>query len=212
MSYQLTQYTADGNVDQTIVLDGNIFNDEYINYDLIHEFVLLQQANMRQSPAHTKTRWDVSYSGRKLFRQKGNGTGRTWSLKSPTKRHGGIAFGPRNVINRNKKMPLKMRKLALKGILTLKAKDNELVWLNDFPYTEIKTKNASTVLKNLKLDNKKTLVVIPEKTEILVKSFRNLPKAKYLLANYLNPLDLLSYKNILIVWDSLQQISRRLSK
>lgn len=114
MSYQLTQYLADGTVDQTVSLDQNVFNDDYINHDLIHEFVLLQQANMRQSPAHTKTRGDVSYSGRKLFRQKGNGTGRTGSLKSPTKRHGGVAFGPRNVTNWTKKMPLKMRKLALK--------------------------------------------------------------------------------------------------
>jgi large subunit ribosomal protein L4 len=207
MSYQLTQYLADGTVDQTVSLDQNVFNDDYINHDLIHEFVLLQQANMRQSPAHTKTRGDVSYSGRKLFRQKGNGTGRTGSLKSPTKRHGGVAFGPRNVTNWTKKMPLKMRKLALKWILTLKAKDNELVWLSDFPYTDIKTKNAYTVLKNLKLDTRKTLVVIPEKTDTLVKSFRNLPKAKYLLVHYLNPLDLLSYKHILIFNGSLEKLS-----
>jgi large subunit ribosomal protein L4 len=114
-----------------------------------------------------------------------------------------------------KKCLSKMRKLALKWVSNTQS---ERQWISltitIFPMTlTSKTKNAyQTVLKNLKLEHtRKTLVVIPEKTDILVKSFKNLPNAKYLLANYLNPVDLLSYKNVIIMNGSLQKMSEWLN-
>ncbi len=206
MSYKLDIFNVKGEKVKTIDLSEKIFNDENINEDLIHEFVVMQLANARHPIAHTKTRGEVAYSGRKLYRQKWTGNARVWDAWSPIRRKWGVAFGPRNERNFSKDMPKKQRRKALFWALTLKAKDNEIIGLESFPYNEIKTKNAVNVLKNLNLYSEKTLVVIPRKDEVVIKSFRNIPTVKYLIVDYINPYDLLTHKKILFFEEAIKKL------
>lgn len=187
-------------------LNDKIFNDDNVNNSLLHEFILMQQSNLRNPIAHVKTRWEVSRSWKKLFRQKWSGRARAWDAKSPIRRWGWQSFWPRNTANFIKDMPKKMRRKALFWALSLKAKDQELLCLNKYSATEIKTKNAVEVLWNLWLGWEKVLFVIPWSNEILIKSFRNIDRVKYVIVDYINPYDLLTYKKVLFIEDSLDKL------
>ncbi len=204
--YKIPVYDINGKKIKDLNLNEVVFNDENINNDLIHEFIVMQQANARQANAHTKNRWEVTCSGKKLFRQKGTWRARVGDAWSPIRRKGWVAFGPRNNRNYEKDMPKKMRRKALFGALTMKARDNEILGLDKYPYEAIKTKDAFEALKNLWLADTKTLFVIPENNEVLVKSFRNVPNVKYVFASYVNPYDLLTYKKVLFLEESLNKI------
>ena len=206
MAYTLDIFNVEGQKVKTIDLPETIFNDENINEDLIHEFIVMQLANARHPIAHTKTRGEVAYSGRKLYRQKGTGNARVGDAGSPIRKKWGVAFGPRNERNFSKDMPKKQRRKALFGALSLKAKDNEIIWLDDFPFENIKTKNAVKVLKNLNLVTEKILIVIPEKDEKIIKSFRNIPNVKYILVDFVNPYDLLTYKKVLFFEEAVKKL------
>ena len=212
MWYKLPLYDANGKKLKDINLNEVIFNDQNINNDLIHEFVVMQLANVRNAIAHTKTRAEVNLSGRKLFRQKWTGRARVGDAGSPIRRHWGVAFWPRNNRNFSKAMPQKMRIKALFGTLTLKARDWEMLGLDKYPFEEIKTKNAYDVISKLGLADSKVLVVIPQSDEVLMKSLRNIPNVKYILANYLNPYDLLTHKKVLFVQDALEKVEEVFAK
>lgn len=122
MSYKIPIYNADGKQVDTITLDNKIFWS-IVSPDLIHEYVLLQDSNARQSNAHTKTRGEVSWSG-KLYKQKKTGNARTWDRRSPIRKWGGVAFGPTNEINWTKSMNKKQRKLAVLGAFINKLQTN----------------------------------------------------------------------------------------
>ncbi len=211
MTYTIQVYNKDGKATGKLSLNEALFNDERINDDLIHEFFLLQQANARHPIAHTKTRAEVTGSGRKLYRQKGTGNARVGEASSPIRRHGGVAFGPRNDVNHSKTMNKKMKKLALCGIITLKAKNEQLMGLEATPLKAIKTKDAASVLGKIGLSNNKTLIVMPEKDEIVIKSFNNIPRTKSILADYINPVDLLQYDKILLLEGSMEKIEKLVS-
>ncbi len=187
-------------------LNDKIFNDENINQWLIHEFILMQLANARNPIAHTKTRWEINFSWRKLFKQKWTWRARVWDAASPIRRHWWTAFWPRNIINHTKSMPKKMRLKALFWALTMKVKDEEILCLNKYSSKQIKTKEAYDMLKNLWLDNQKVLFVIPSKDELLIKSFRNIDNVKYLIVDYINPNDLLTHKKVLFMEESLDKL------
>jgi large subunit ribosomal protein L4 len=106
-------------------------------------------------------------------------------------------------------MNKKARNLALYGLLTLKAKDNEILWLKDFELKEPKTKSAVEILRNIGINNDKILFVLNEKDDNIVKSFRNLNNVKYLLADYLNPKDLLEYDKILFLESALNRVNTK---
>lgn len=207
MSYSIVIHDAKGKVVETKQLNENIFADENINDGLIHEFYVLQQANARLPYAHTKTRAEVAGSGRKLYKQKGTGNARVGEARSPIRRHGWVAFGPRNTTIFSKDMPKKMKKLALAGVLTIKAKNDQIVGLVDNALGAIKTKEAIVMLQNIGLANKKTLIVLPEKDANLERSMRNVPAVKTILASYLNPVDLLHYEKVLVLDGSLEKIN-----
>jgi len=194
MAYTIKVFNEQGKEVGEVQLNETIFNDENINPSLMHEFVVMQLANARYNIAKTKTRGEVKASGRKLYRQKGTGNARVGDAASPIRRWGGVAFGPTGKENYHKDMPKKQRRKALFSALTVKVKDNEALVLDAYTSDEIKTKNAVNVLKNLGLNGEKVLLVVPEKNEVIVKSFRNIPGVKVLLANYVNPYDLLTYK------------------
>jgi large subunit ribosomal protein L4 len=104
-------------------------------------------------------------------------------------------------------MPKKQRRKALFGALTLKVRDNEVVGLEDFTLETPKTKKAVEILNNLNLSGEKVLVVLPEKDENLIKSFRNIEGVKYILVNYINPYDLLTHKKVLFLEGSINKLS-----
>ena len=206
MSYSIKVFNTKWKEVEEIKLNEVIFNDENINPSLMHEFVVMQLANARTNVAQAKTRWEVKTSGRKLYRQKGTGNARVGDAGSPIRRWGWVAFGPTGEENYTKAMPKKQRRKALFSALTVRVKDGDALVLESYDFDEIKTKNAVETVKNLNLEGIKTLVVVPEKNDIITKSFNNIPGVKTILANYVNPYDLLSYKKVVFLKDSLGKI------
>lgn len=206
MSYKVVVRNADWKKLKERDLPEEIFSEENINQNIIHEFVVMQLANARKPIASTKTRWDIKASGKKLYRQKWTWRARAWDAASPIRTKGWVVFWPTNEVNYKKAMPKKQKRKALHGALSMKAKQWELLCLNKYPYEDIKTKNAEKVLENLKLSWQKTLFVIPKKNEVLQKSFRNISWVKYCLVDYLNPYDVITYKNVLFLSESLDSL------
>ena len=209
MWYTVDIYDSTWKVISNLQLNDEIFSDDKINHNLIHEYYLLQTSNARNPIAHTKTRWEVAGSGKKLYKQKGTGNARVWDRRSPIRVGWGVAFWPRNEKNYTKSMNKKSRNLALNWILTLKAKDNSIIWLKDFDMKEPKTKQALDVLTKIWINNDKILFVLNEKNINLIKSFRNLNNVKYLLADYLNPKDLLEHNKVLFIESALNKINSK---
>lgn len=209
MAYSIDIYDKGGKVVSKFTLDEVIFADSLVNKDLIHEYYLLQQSNARTNIASVKGRWEVHGSGKKLYKQKGTGGARPGDKQSPVRRWGGVTFGPRGVENYTKSMNKKARKIALNSIITLKAKAGELIWLKDITLSTPKTKEAQEILKNIGISNKKVLFVIVQKDENILKSFRNLPKVKYLSVDYLNPTDLMSYHTVLFLESALTNLNKK---
>jgi len=209
MAYSIDIYDKGGKVVSKFALDEAVFSDSLVNKDLIHEYYLLQMSNARHNIASVKGRGEVQWSGRKLYKQKGTGGARPGDKNSPVRRWGWVAFGPRGVENYTKSMNKKSRKIALNSIITLKAKAGELMGLKDFTLGAPKTKDAQEILKNIGILNKKVLFVIAEKDENILKSFRNLPKLKYLSADYLNPADLMSYHTVLFLESALANLNKK---
>lgn len=106
-------------------------------------------------------------------------------------------------------MTKKARRLALNSIITLKAKAGELLGLKDLDMSAPKTKEAQDILKNIGIANKKILFIISKKDDTLIKSFRNLPRLKYIYASYLNPVDLMSYHTVLFVESALTNLNKK---
>lgn len=202
MSYNIKIYDSKWKVVDTLELNNDIFNDANINNDLIHELVLLQQANGRQGNAHTKNRSEVKHSGRKLMKQKWNGRGRQGDAAMPTRRWWGTLFWPTNAANWTKSMNRKQRKLALLGSVLLKIQKGNVVWLTWFDLSEVKTKDAQNVLNTLSFNNQKNLVILSEKDDKITKSIRNIDNVKYIYIDYLNPADLFSHKNVIFLWNA----------
>lgn len=209
MVYNIDIYDKGGKVVSTFPLDETLFDDSLVNKDLIHEYYLLQTSNARHNIASVKGRWEVHGSGRKLYKQKWTWGARPGDKNSPVRRWWWVAFWPRGVENYTKSMNKKARKIALNSIITLKAKAGELMGLKDITLGAPKTKEAQDILKNIWISTKKVLVVVAEKDENLFKSFRNLPKVKYLYVDYLNPADLMSYHTVLFLESSLASLNKK---
>lgn len=208
MAYNIDIYDKTGKVVSTFALDEAIFDDSLVNKDLIHEYYLLQTSNARINIAKVKWRGEVHGSWRKLYKQKGTGNARVGDKNSPIRRWGWVAFWPRGNQNYTKNMNKKTRKIALNSIITLKAKAGELLAIKDFALDMPKTKDAQEILKNIGIANKKVLFVLPQKDENIIKSFRNLPRLKYLHADYLNPVDLMSYHTVLFLESALTTLNK----
>jgi len=208
MAYSIDIYDKSGKVVSNFTLDEASFADSLVNKDLIHEYYLLQTSNARQNLAKVKWKGEVHGSGKKLYKQKGTWWARSWGKQSPVRRGWWVAFGPRWVENYTKAMNKKTRKIALNSIITLKAQAGELLGLKDFSLTAPKTKEANVVLKNIWIDTKKVLFVVSQKDENILKSFRNLPKVKYLSVDYLNPVDLMSYHTVLFLESALMTLNK----
>ncbi len=209
MWYTIDIYDKTWKVVSNLKLNDKIFSDDKINQNIIHEYYLLQTSNSRNSIAHTKNRGEVAGSGKKLYRQKGTGNARVWDRRSPIRVGWGIAFWPRKERNYTKNMNKKTRWFALNSLLTLKAKDKNILGLKDFNLKEPKTKTASDILLKIGINEEKILFVLNEKNINLIKSFRNLNNVKYLLADYLNPKDLMEYDKVLFLESALNKINTK---
>jgi len=165
------------------------------NEGVVHQVMVGQLANSRQGTASTKTRSEVQGSSRKLYRQKGTGEARAGSRRSPTRRGGGIIFGPKPR-DYHQSTPKKMRQLALKSALSAKVKDEELKVVQELKL-EPKTKYMAQILNALGADSS-ALVVTAAPEEHVIKAARNIRGIKTMPADLLNVLDVLSHKVLLM--------------
>ena len=207
MGYSVNVYNTEGKVVSKVELNANLFADEKINKTLIQEYLLLQQANGRVAIADTKDRSEVSWSGKKLYRQKGTGNWRVWDKNSPLRRHGWIAFGPTSARNFEKAMTRKARRVAMNGIITMKAQESALYGLA-LDKMEPKTKEAVSIVEKMWLANQKVLLVLDAKNEWIEKSFRNIAKVKYILVDYLNPRDVLHADKVVFLEKALTKLNQ----
>lgn len=184
-----------------IELNKSVFWLE-LNEGLVHRALIYQLANNRQVVAHTKTRWERRGSTRKIYRQKGTGRARMGSNRSPIRKKGWVAFGPRNTVNFTQVMNKKERRKALFCVLSSKLKNKQLVIVDKIDFKEAKTKNMVEVFKNIPYE-KNALIAIPSKNDVIEKTSANIPYVKSVLVNYLNIKDLLKYNTLVLLKDSL---------
>lgn len=199
-------YNQQGEKTGQVALPKEIFEIES-SEPLIHEALIRQLSNKRQSSAHVKTKAEVRGGGRKPYAQKGTGRARQGSIRAPHYRGGGKAFGPRNIQNYFKRMPKKMRRKALFGILSDKARENAILALDKYEATKPKTKDFKILIDKLPI-KRNVLIIIPAKNEIIEKSARNLKNTKTILVNYLNPADILKYKNLLFLEEAIKNLPK----
>lgn len=167
-------------------------------------------ANQRQGTHKSKERADISGSTRKIKKQKGTGSARAGSIKSPIFRGGGRVFGPRPR-DYGFKLNKKVKVMARKSALGYKAKDKCIAVLEDFTFDAPKTKEYIKMLNDLSLADKKTLLVLPEANKNLVLSGRNLQKAKITTAGQLNTYDVLHADSLLLIEGAIEKIEQILS-
>jgi len=177
-----------------------------INQGLMHQALVRQLANARLGTHGSKTRGDVSGGGRKPWRQKGTGRARQGSIRAPHWRGGGTVFGP-TPRSYSQKMPRKMRRQALRSALSVKASEAQVKVLDVLEMDEPKTKEMLGVLQSLGVEGS-TLILLPQRNEEILRSVRNLPKVRTLVAQYLNVRDLLKYDYVLMPLASLEVIER----
>jgi len=173
-----------------IELRPDIF-EAAVNVPLMHQALVRQLANGRLGTHKTKTRSENNRSKSKWYRQKGTGRARHGSRNAPIFVGGGIAHGPRPR-SYEKKMPVKMRRAALRAALSVKAAAQQIVVVDQLAMDAPKTKEMVRVLQNLSAVDGKALILLPERNASVELSVRNLPMARTLRAHYLNIKDLMS--------------------
>jgi large subunit ribosomal protein L4 len=191
---KITVRNIQGDTAGELELRDDIFGIEP-NEVVMHQAVKRQLANMRQGTADTKTRAEVAGGTHKVYKQKGTGHARQGDNRAPHWRHGGIVGGP-TPRSYEQSMPKKMRRLALKSALSVKAKANQLIVLDDLRFDAPKTKNMLGLLTGLNLGDR-ALVLLTGDEEHVVTSCRNLPSVKTLDARYLNVPDLLNHDAVI---------------
>lgn len=174
------------------------------NKSAMHLVVVNYLANQRQGTQSTLTRSEVSGGGKKPWKQKGTGRTRQGSTRAPQWTHGGIALGPKPRdygFDVNKKV----RRLAMKSALSSKVAADEMIVVDDFSMDAIKTKEMANILSAVKA-GKKTLIVLPEKNDVLYKSARNIEGTNVSLVNTLNVYDILNCNTIVVLKDAVAKI------
>lgn len=167
------------------------------------------QANQRQGTHKAKERAEIARTTKKAFRQKGTGGARRGSMKSPLVRGGGRVFGP-EPRDYSFKLNKKVKALARISALTYKAKDNNITVIEDFSFDAPKTKNYAAIISALKLNDKKTLVVLGENNKNVYLSSRNLQGTKVINASELNTYDILRANTLVLLVSSVAQIENHL--
>jgi len=196
MKYPL--WDQEGEKAGEVMLPKEVFGQE-MNEDLIHQAVVVEEANRRKVIAHTKTREEVSGGGRKPWRQKGTGRARAGSTRSPIWIGGGTTFGPRKERIFRKKMNKKMRVKALAVALSSKVEEKSLRVIDNLSLSEGKTKLLTALLTDLSQTDAN-----------LVRAGRNLPYLQTQLAQQVTPREVLKFKNLLLVKSAIKVLEKRL--
>jgi len=202
---QVPVYSKNGEVVKQIDIADSVFAVP-VNEAVVHQALVRQLANARQGTASTKTRGEVAGSKQKMYRQKHTGRARAGSIRSPLRRGGGVAFGPKPRSYRQA-MPKKMRRLALRCVLSAKAGDKELMVLDELKLDEPKTKEMVRILTALKV-NTSALIATGEPEENVVKSARNLPEVDTIPAQLLNVVDITNHKMLLLTENAVRQVEQ----
>ena len=187
-----------------VTLNESIFGIEP-NDHVLYLDVKQYMANQRQGTAKSKERSEISGSTRKLGRQKGGGGARHGDINSPLLRGGGRVFGPKPR-NYGFKLNKKVKALARKSALSYKAQENAILVVEDFNFEAPKTKEFVNMAKNLKVDGKKLLLLMPETNKNVVLSARNLQRSEVMLANNINAYKILNADVMVITENSLKVI------
>jgi large subunit ribosomal protein L4 len=201
---QATLYSQAGAQIGTIELDEYIFGIEP-NVPVMHQMMVMQRANARQGTHSTRTRGEVRGSTRKLYRQKGTGRARQGAIRAPHHSGGGVVFGPKPR-DYTKRMPRKMRRLAVRSALSAKQAAGEIRFVDALALDVARTKAMVEVLNGFDLNKTKTLIVLPERDDNVMRSANNLPNVKTLNAMYLNVIDLLKYDVVLFPRAALDKV------
>lgn len=213
-------YSSEGKEVGTVDLPEAVFALKW-NADLVHEVVVGMQANARAMTAHTKDRSEVSGGGKKPWRQKGTGRARHGSSRSPIWSGGGIAHGPRNDKDYSVKINRKAKAKALGIVLAKKNTDAEIIFVDALALAEPKATEGKNIIKALatgagqaELATKRknaAMVILPSRNEAVEKSFRNFGNIEVKQAKDVNPVDLLTYKFVVVAEpnSTLEIISKR---
>ena len=202
---QIPVYSLKGEVIDKIELREDVFGILF-NEGVVHQALVRQLANRRQGTADTKTRGEVSGSGRKAFAQKHTGRARRGGSRSPLLRGGGVVFGPHPRSYRQA-MPKKMRRLASRCVFSAKAREGELKVVDKLELQEMKTRRMAEILSALEVYTS-VLIATAGVEPIVVKSARNLPGVKILPAALLNIGDLLSYRILIMTVAAVREVER----
>ncbi|WP_313342746.1 50S ribosomal protein L4 [Sedimentibacter sp.] len=196
-------YDIKGSQVGEIELNDSVFGVE-VNTHVMYEAVKNYLANQRQGTQSAKTRADVRGGGRKPWRQKGTGRARQGSIRAPQWKGGGVVFAPKPR-DYSYSIPKKVKRLALKSALSSKVQDQEIIVVDSLTLEQAKTKEMVKVLQNLKA-NKKTLIVIPERDETVVRSAANIPGVKTAYVNTINVYDILNCDSFLITKEAVNKV------
>ena len=195
-------YNMEGKQVSTLELDQSIFGIEP-NEHVVHLAVVQYLANNRQGTKGTKTRAEVRGGGRKPWRQKGTGRARHGSIRSPQWTGGGVVFAPKQR-DFSFKLNKKVKRLALKSVLSTRVTNKKLIVLDNLAFEEIKTKQMQNVLSALEL--KKALFVMDEPNKNVVLSARNIQGIKTTGVNTINPYEILKYDTMVATVDAINKI------
>lgn len=193
-----------------VVFDKAVFGVK-ANKDLIHQALVTYLANNRKVIASTKVKGEVRGGGRKPFKQKGTGNARAGSTRSPLWTGGGITFGPRSDRNFKMRLPMKMKRLAMKMILSDRAQEKRII-IDDLKLKAISTKVAREFLTKSPIESGKILLFLAEKAPIIELSFRNLPYVKVIQLANINIYDLLNHEYYLMDQKTLTILTEAMSK
>ena len=196
-------YGLNGEVVEQIELSEAIFAIPF-NEAVVHQAMVRQLANERQGTACAKTRGEVSGSTRKLYAQKHTGRARRGDIKSPLLRGGGVVFGPKPRSYRQS-MPKKMRRLALKCLLSAKIREGNMRLVQELDFKEPKTKDMINVLSSLGIDCS-ALIVTAQSAPNVTRSVANLTEVKVVPSALINALDLLSYEMLVATVPAVRNI------
>ncbi len=197
-------YSIDGKELRTIELDDKVFGLP-VNEDVIYYAINNELANKRLGTACTKDRSEVNGSNAKPYKQKGTGRARRGDKKSPLLRGGGVIFGPKPR-DFSFTIPKKVKRLAMKSILSLKAQDDRLTVIEDFTVESGKTKDFAAILKNFS-DNERTVLIMKDNDPMIKRAARNIPTLTYLSYERLRAHDLFYGRKVLILESAAKNLS-----
>ena len=206
---ELPVLNVSGKEIEKVELPADIF-EVRVNTGLMHQAYVRQMANARRGTHKAKTRSEVIRTKQKWYRQKGTGRARHGSRNSPTFVGGGVAHGPRPR-SYAKKMPKKMRRAALRSLLSAKAAEQEILVVDKFELAEINTRAMTETLDTL-VGEKSAVILLTERNENVQKSINNIHSARTLNVGYLNVRDILSHDVLIMPLDALEHIKGWLGK